>query len=62
MDEFVQRETDGATALPIDDEAEFTRWLLLFIEKDPKGVAAYRTQKLGFVADQDEDSEFSVKL
>ena len=39
------------------------RWLLLFIEKDPKGIAAYRSQKLGFVpVDEDSDSEFDVKL
>ena len=64
MDEFVRRETAKATALPISDEAEFSRYLHRFIDEDPAGIDAYRTQKLGFVPieDGDTDSEFSVKL
>ena len=64
MDEFVRSETAGATGLPIPDEAEFTRYLHRFIEEDPAGIDAHRTQKLGFVSieDGDTDSEFDVKL
>ena len=63
MDEFVKRETKNEVSIPIADETEFTKWLLRFIEKDPKGIDAYRTQKLGFVSvDADSENEFSVKL
>ena len=63
MDAFVKSETKNKVFLPIADETEFNKWLLRFIEKDPKGIDAYRTQKLGFVnVDTNSDSEFSVKL
>ncbi len=64
MDEFVRRETGNMTALPIPDEAEFTRYLHRFIDEDPAGIDAYRTQRLGFVADElaGADAEFNVKL
>jgi len=62
LDQYVQRETDGETALPIADEIIFTRWLMEFIEKDPKGIDAYRSFKLGFLPDKNPDSEFSQRL
>jgi len=33
-----------------------------FIEKDPKGIAAHRSFKLGFLPNKDAESEFSMKL
>jgi len=61
LDEFVREETNNETKLPIDDKTAFENWLLLFIEKDPKGIDAYRTQKLGLVNVQNGE-ESSMKL
>lgn len=64
MDEFVRRETSNAASLPLSDEVEFNRYLHRFIDEDPAGIEAYRTQRLGFVVDElaDADAEFQVKL
>ena len=63
MDTFVKSETKNEVSLPIADEKEFNKWLLRFIEKDPKGIDAYRSQKLGFVnVDKDTNNGFGVKL
>ena len=63
MDKFVKKESNNALSLPIEDENEFTTYLLRFISEDPDGIDAYRSRKLGFVdVERTEDYDFSVKL
>ena len=63
MNEFVIRHSAGKKSFPIQNENEFTEWLLLFIEKDPAGIQAYRTQKLGFIdVERTAEYPFNAKL
>ena len=62
MDNFVRKESQNRISIPIEDEEEFMTWLLLFTQKDAKGIDAFRSQKLGFVKNSDPNSIHDVKL
>ena len=63
LDEFVQRKTRGEKKLPLDDAIEFYTYLFKFIETDVKGIAYFRSLRVGFFpTEPTEEYPFDRKL
>lgn len=62
LDEFIQRDSNEATRLPIDDYELFNEYLIRFVEEDSYGIDALQSNKLGFVQMNDANGKIAQIL
>ena len=62
LSRFISEDSQGALELPLNDQELFNQYLLRFVKEDSLGIEAFRTQKLGFIDEDDSVSETKSAL